>query len=176
MIGLEVLMPCHRVIALLSLTTWFAFAGCEADPGTVNVMPLYVTTTSTTSTGGGGGGDVGTTTSTTSAGGEGGGPVECTCEAGLTCCGPACVNMASDPLNCGACGAQCGAEEACIQGECKDPCDPDFGCEEGLCCGKACCGPGALCCDYGASADAPDLHCQEPVNGTCPLACSGCEG
>src|SRR5688572_12507250 len=73
MVGLEVLMPCHRVIALVSLAALFAVAGCEADPGTVNVLPNYISVSSS-SGGGAGGEDVGTTTSvsTTSAGGEGG--------------------------------------------------------------------------------------------------------
>ncbi|MGK3981844.1 hypothetical protein WME99_02350 [Sorangium sp. So ce136] len=170
-------MPCHRVIALASLAALFAVAGCEADPGTVNLLPNYITVSSSSS---GGGGDVGTTTSvsvtTTSAGGEGGaGGVACTCEEGLSCCGPTCVNLANDPHNCGTCGTTCAAEQACIQGECKDPCAPEFGCEEGICCGEACCTDGTLCCDYGTSAEMPLLLCQDPVNGTCPVACSGCE-
>lgn len=170
-------MPCHRVIALVSLAALFAVAGCEADPGTVNVLPNYISVSSS-SGGGAGGEDVGTTTtvSTTSAGGDGGaGGMACACEAGLSCCGPACVNLANDPLNCGSCDTRCAEAQACIQGECKDPCDPDFGCEEGICCGVTCCNDGTICCDYGTSAEAPDVHCQAPVNGTCPLACSGCE-
>lgn len=170
-------MPCHRVIALVSLAAWFAVAGCEADPGTVDLLPTYVTATS--ASGGGAGGEPGTTTSvvtTTSSSGEGGaGGVACTCEAGLSCCGPTCVNLANDPHNCGECGTACGPAEACIQGECKDPCSEGFGCEEGICCGEgACCLGGTICCDYGTSADAPSVSCQDPVNGTCPVACSGC--
>ncbi|WP_437320044.1 hypothetical protein [Sorangium sp. So ce385] len=146
----------------------------------MNVLPIYVTVSS--SSGGGAGGEGGATTttttttvSTTSAGGEGGaGGVACTCDAGLSCCGPACVNLANDPQNCGTCGTRCPDEQACIQGECKDPCDPNFGCEEGICCGVECCLGGTICCDYGTSAEAPDLHCQQPENGTCPLACTGC--
>lgn len=169
-------MPCHRVIAWVSLAASFAVAGCEADPGTVSLLPTYVTASS--ASGGGAGGDAATSTSvvtTTTSSGEGGaGGVACTCEDGLSCCGPTCVNLANDPHNCGECGTACAPEQACIQGECKDPCAPEFGCEEGICCGTACCGAGTLCCDYGASADAPDLSCQEPVNGTCPIACTGC--
>ncbi|WP_437930483.1 hypothetical protein WMF37_15015 [Sorangium sp. So ce291] len=146
----------------------------------MNLLPNYITVSS--SSGGGEGGDVGTTTSvtTTSAGGEGGaGGVACTCEEGLSCCGPTCVNLANDPHNCGTCGTTCEGAEACIQGECKSWCSPEFGCEEGICCGNECCGtperPGTICCDYGTSAEAPVLRCQDPVNGTCPVACSGCE-
>jgi hypothetical protein len=176
--GLEVLMPCHRVIALLSWVALFAVAGCEADPGTVDLLPTYVTVSSSSAGGAGGEGGATTTTvaTTTSAGGAGGeGGAACTCEAGLSCCGSECVNLAGDPHNCGTCGTTCAENQACIQGVCANACAPGFGCEEGLCCGVRCCGAGELCCDYGESADAPDLHCQATVNGTCPLACSGCE-
>ncbi|WP_437290434.1 hypothetical protein [Sorangium sp. So ce406] len=141
----------------------------------MDLLPTYVTASSAS----GGGAEPGTTTTsvvtTTSSSGEGGaGGVACTCEEGLSCCGPTCVNLVNDPHNCGECGTTCAPEQACIQGECKDPCAPGFGCEEGTCCGETCCVGGTLCCDYGTSADAPSVSCQDPVNGTCPVACSGC--
>ncbi|WP_437899768.1 hypothetical protein [Sorangium sp. So ce124] len=173
-------MPCHRVIALLLWSALFAVAGCEADPGTVNNLPTYVVTASSSSSGGAGGeGGATTTVATTSTGGEGGmggeGGTVCTCEPGLSCCGSECVNLAGDPRNCGSCGTTCTETQVCIQGQCANACAPGFGCEEGLCCGVRCCRAGEICCDYGDSADAPDVHCQATANGTCPLACSGCE-
>ncbi|WP_437680688.1 hypothetical protein [Sorangium sp. So ce131] len=139
----------------------------------MNPPAVYVTGSTS------GGGEGGSPASTASTGGDGGGGgVVCTCAEGLTCCGgpETCVNLLNDPFNCGECGNHCAADQACIQGECRDACDPGFGCEEGICCGLKCCDATIeLCCDYGTSADAPDLHCQTPVNGTCPLACSGCE-
>jgi hypothetical protein len=45
-----------------------------------------------------------------------------------------CVNQATDPLNCGACGTTCGANQFCSGGSCL-PCGTD---------GGACC-PGNSC-------------------------------
>jgi hypothetical protein len=185
-------MPCDRVVVLMSLTALCAVAGCSADPGTVSLQPYYHVTSSSSGGGEGGAGTTVTTTTTTTttttagtggagglggAGGQGGeGGTPCTCADGLSCCGEACVNLNNDVLNCGECGNACTAPNTCIQGECKDPCPPDFGCDsaEGkVCCGLQCCDPGLICCDYGA-AGTPELHCQPPENGTCPVACSGC--
>jgi hypothetical protein len=41
---------------------------------------------------------------------------------GLTWCGYGCVNLRSDPYNCGACGHQCGQAETCSGGTCQGIC------------------------------------------------------
>ncbi len=41
------------------------------------------------------------------------------CPAGTTACGGACVNLASDARNCGACGSSCAAGQACVMGACR---------------------------------------------------------
>jgi hypothetical protein len=40
----------------------------------------------------------------------------CPCRGGLTRCGAACVNTATDPAHCGGCGRSCGGD-ACVRGE-----------------------------------------------------------
>ncbi|HEU5430936.1 MAG TPA: hypothetical protein VFU81_04690, partial [Thermomicrobiales bacterium] len=40
------------------------------------------------------------------------------CDPGLTSCGDACVNLATDAANCGACGVACAADETCFGGAC----------------------------------------------------------
>jgi hypothetical protein len=44
------------------------------------------------------------------------------CGAGRMCCGTTCVDLATDPMNCGACGAACttGAQPGCCAGRCVD--------------------------------------------------------
>jgi hypothetical protein len=48
----------------------------------------------------------------------------CACAEGQTTCGARCVDTASDPRNCGACGNRCSHGVACIDGACIDlrPC------------------------------------------------------
>jgi hypothetical protein len=40
------------------------------------------------------------------------------CGPGLTFCGGGCANLDTDPSNCGACGASCGAGELCVTRSC----------------------------------------------------------
>ena len=48
----------------------------------------------------------------------------CECDAGLTSCDGACVDVDSDPQNCGSCETACGIGEACEDGVCVGPeCD-----------------------------------------------------
>jgi hypothetical protein len=46
---------------------------------------------------------------------------QCTCNAGLTRCGTACVNTGFDRNNCGACGVVCAPNLTCINGACTTP-------------------------------------------------------
>jgi hypothetical protein len=46
------------------------------------------------------------------------GPVDVGCAAGLTACGGACVNLASDRSHCGACAAACPSGQGCYAGAC----------------------------------------------------------
>lgn len=45
------------------------------------------------------------------------------CPAPLATCGDTCVDLASDPANCGACGSACDDGLFCSAGACKDTCD-----------------------------------------------------
>jgi hypothetical protein len=41
-----------------------------------------------------------------------------TCQAGLTNCSGVCTNLATDSMNCGACGRTCATGKACSAGTC----------------------------------------------------------
>lgn len=93
-------------------------------------------------------------------------PVACIPEVG---CNP-CVDLSSDPQNCGGCGNACGQAQTCQGGQCVG------GCASGqLLCNGIC----QQCCD---ASDCPAAPCNTPVctNGTCagaPLADgSPCQG
>jgi hypothetical protein len=78
-------------------------------------------------------------------------PTGATCPADRTVCAAACVEIAIDPLNCGACGVLCGAGEQCVDAACQ-----------------LVCGGGALACEE---------QCIDPLNdprhcGACGVGCS----
>jgi hypothetical protein len=51
------------------------------------------------------------------------------CRGGTTRCGSSCVNLNTDPNNCGRCGRECDADEQCRGGVCGcDVCDDDEAC------------------------------------------------
>lgn len=77
---------------------------------------------------------------------------ECACRDEFTGCGGECVDLDSDPQNCGGCSASCDAE-VCLAGECQ----PD--CQEAVDCDGAC-----------VELDQSPLHC-----GSCDNACASDE-
>jgi hypothetical protein len=127
-------------------------------------------TTGTTGSGGAGGNS--STTTTTGTGG-----CAPACEPGFTCCAGACVNLANDIKNCGACGQACLADPPfCASGTCADPpCDAVVVCSGAqFCCGATCCDEGTLCCDVQGPGPSGGPKCVAPENGTCPLGCPTC--
>jgi hypothetical protein len=72
------------------------------------------------------------------------------CALGRSRCGGACVDLATDPTNCGACGSPCLAGQDCARGACACPSG------HSVCAGR--------CVDLLAST----AHC-----GRCDLACTG---
>ena len=75
------------------------------------------------------------------------------CGAGLTLCGQACVNTATDPANCGGCSKNCGGGATCSGGSCSCP-------------------AGATVCNGGCVNTSSD-----PKNcGSCGRACASGEG
>lgn len=68
------------------------------------------------------------------------------CQPGFTPCSGTCVNLNTDPDNCGSCGNGCSAEQKCAKGKCIAKCPPGTQ----LCCGG-------------------DLGCRKP--GQCPAKC-----
>ncbi len=110
-----------------------------------------------------------------------------------TCGGASCVSLASDPLNCGACGNPCPEGIACQDGACQCP-------EGQLSCGGSCvdvtsdaanCGGCGIVCSPGAYCESSACHCPDPLTdcagacadlqvdgancGTCGNACLGIE-
>jgi hypothetical protein len=80
-------------------------------------------------------------------------------QGGLTCCGAALVNLENDPLNCGACGHRCAADEMCL-GYCLPPR-----------CATAC-GACQVCCAVTTAGPSSPPFC---VDGpTCPVGCPYC--
>jgi len=90
-----------------------------------------------------------------------GGAAEQTCDSGLTLCGTVCVDLATDPANCGDCGVSCPAGQFCSNGACATTC------AEGLTvCGQSCVDLTSSVLHCGA-CDEPCQGGQECVNGAC---------
>jgi hypothetical protein len=66
---------------------------------------------------------------------------ECVCADGLSPCDGDCVDLRSDPLNCGECGEVCAGDEVCADGDCRLP-NADGGLGDG---GTGPDGPGCGC-------------------------------
>ena len=98
------------------------------------------------------------------------------------CCGEACLNLANDDRNCGACGHVCGADlPYCDNGKCSAPeCSSSPGapdasmpaCEQAQCCGATCCQAGSRCCGV-PGPNSINLQCQ-PSTEPCPMGCVTC--
>lgn len=115
-------------------------------------------------------------------------------EAGLVCaqgrvtCGTSCVDLASSPSNCGACGNRCPTNEVCSHGACE--CDaPQTVCgaacvnlrvDEANCgsCGARCDGPcnQGMCCGAGhayCGGTCIDVSADDDNCGDCGQRCDG---
>ncbi len=60
------------------------------------------------------------------------------CAEGSTCCSTGCVDVQTDAMNCGFCGAVCtGSSDSCVAGNCMcgdgPPCDLNYECLAGVC-------------------------------------------
>ncbi len=120
-------------------------------------------------------------------------PGQLSCQAGLTSCNGACVNVLSESNNCGSCGTTCTAPALCANGACSTSCATGF-----QKCGETCinvatdaanCGSCGKACDagvpcYGGVCGCPEgvLFCQgqcfDPMSdaahcGNCETACQG---
>jgi hypothetical protein len=108
----------------------------------------------------------------------------CQCPAGQTFCGSVCVNVQTDPMNCGQCGRACQTPtgtttNTCAGGMCnpacgtlRDSCDmePWDGCEENLASNNAHCGACGRACQTAASAHVTTNTCN--ASGVCVAACA----
>ena len=96
------------------------------------------------------------------------------CAGGLTLCGTQCVDLQTDPANCGSCGSACAEQRMCVTGACM--------CREGLTvCGSSCvntssdplnCGGCGIVCEGGmvCSGSRCSLVCDEGLTN-CGGAC-----
>jgi hypothetical protein len=115
------------------------------------------------------------------------------CQAGLTACNGACVNLQSESSNCGQCGTACTAPAVCANGSCNTACAAGFQKCGATCANTAtdasnCGGCGKVCemgvpC-FGGVCGCPDSvlfcagQCFDPMSdaahcGSCETACSG---
>ena len=101
---------------------------------------------------GAGGGNGGTT------GAGGNGAASC---AGETQCGDQCVDVLTDPANCGSCGIPCSAGQSCQNGICQ--------CQSGMLCNGACVSSDATHCGSCTTTCSTNQVCS---NGTCTSSCS----
>jgi hypothetical protein len=72
---------------------------------------------------------------------------KCVCPSGTTQCDSHCVNLQTDPANCGSCGHMCQQNETCQNGMCTGQCS---GLEQPCSNGKPDCCQGLQCVDDGA--------------------------
>jgi hypothetical protein len=102
--------------------------------------------------------------------GSGDNPNATGCDSPYTTCGAACVDLKTDPTNCGGCGKTCNGAETCSAGKCGLTCPP----RESVCTGDA----GSICVDTKADnancgmcgkACSPDEVC---ASGACASACA----
>lgn len=77
------------------------------------------------------------------------------CVAPQSACGVGCVNLQSDPANCGGCGRVCTAGQSCVTGTCRTP-------------GESC-GNGLTACN----GSCVDFQTDEANCGSCGQPCSG---
>jgi hypothetical protein len=94
-------------------------------------------------------------------GSPGTGGVGGSCSAGQMMCGGACTAVATDSLNCGACGKTCSIGQTCSNGQCA--------CTNGLlACGSTCVASSAAHCGSCDNACGADQMC---ANDTCAASC-----
>ena len=93
--------------------------------------------------------------------GQPGQPGYTCCPVGQSCCNGSCVDLQSNPQNCGACDQACGATQTCENGKC-------ICIAGGEACGNGCCGVGEACCN-GACVD---LRTDSQDCGACGHACN----
>ena len=87
---------------------------------------------------------------------------------GCVMCGPDCVDVSSDPQNCGSCGDSCGDGKICVNGDCTDACDPACKGDLEVCDGDQCvCRSGLTPCE----GECVDLRTDPSHCGTCGDAC-----
>lgn len=98
------------------------------------------------------------------------------CDSNRRCCGETCIDVLTDPKNCGICGVACPDGIACVDGKCdvKPTCQCSDGkvCDEnGDCvvkCGSLLCRPDESCCGNTCTTLDTVKHC-----GSCDNACQG---
>jgi hypothetical protein len=97
------------------------------------------------------------------------------CSADTTPCGGACVDLMSDPDNCGACGDVCRTDENCVRGECGEPnCERPGATTNLTACGRDCVDLQTAQAHCGA-CDNPCLVGFGCTDGECVILCAPCE-
>jgi len=89
-----------------------------------------------------------------------GGTCVMNCPGGTADCNNSCVDLDTDPQNCGACGDNCDVEQVCVNGNCEDF-RAGSGCTTCPC--TACVGDFSNCCSYPGTTDTICVN-----GGDCP--------
>jgi glucosylceramidase len=97
----------------------------------------------------------------TSGGSGAAGTTGSSCVGGQTACGSECVNTATDPTNCGACGIPCSSGQSCQSGSCQ--------CQSGMLCNGGCVSSDATHCGDCTTTCATGQVCS---NNVCSTSCA----
>jgi hypothetical protein len=90
----------------------------------------------------------------------------CICEPGSARCDGQCVELATQPQHCGACGVSCLPGQLCVDGQCMGSgftyqgCTRDADCDDGIGC------DGRERCVNGGCRNGTPIHCDDGVRCT----------
>jgi hypothetical protein len=109
---------------------------------------------------------------------QNGGTINCsTCGQNYAACGNYCVDLTSDPINCGTCGTACSAGQVCRVGVCGAICPNSEVCAKGVC--VSVCPTGSVQCGAvgaNATASCTDVGSDPGNCGACGNVCPQGEG
>ncbi len=162
-------LPFPRLAVPLTLVSVVALGEAACGGNSPDASQFFQDTKTDAGAGGGNGdGDAHDAGDTGDATGRPDGNPGVACASGLTNCTGVCVDLKTDPQNCGGCGAACasppgGGQPACVAFQCTAKCDPGQHACSGTCtlntsvatCGTSC------------------IPCPSPTNGT--ATCNGTE-
>jgi hypothetical protein len=100
------------------------------------------------------------------------------CVAGQSCCGGVCTELATDPINCGACDMACAAGETCLDGFCQSGpgCLSDADCDDAYSGTIDLCVNGTCVHELACTSDSDCMLGEFCVAGRCVALCTDIDG